>query len=77
LLGALVGFTQEDYQKAMNAIANNYNNTSGASWFTGWLGANSSKTKTQSETSVFHPDKVNQKKTFFFGCNDFSSLVIC
>jgi hypothetical protein len=65
LIGALVGFTQEEYQKAMNAIANNYN-TGGSSWLTGWLGSTSSKPKTQSETPVYHPDKVNQKKLFFF-----------
>jgi len=51
LLGALVGFTQEESQKTMNAIANNCNNISGTNWFTGWLGVNSSQTKTQSETS--------------------------
>jgi chromosome segregation ATPase len=62
LLGALVGFTQEEYQKALNAIANNYNNTSSTSWLTGWLGVNSSKTNIQSET----PDKVNENLFFDF-----------
>ncbi len=62
LLGALVDFTQEDYQKAMNAIENNYNNTANTNWLTTWLGANSSKTKIQSETS----DKVNRKENIFF-----------
>lgn len=58
LLGALVGFTQDEYQKAIDAINTNIN---GTSWLTGWLGTSSSKSKTQSEAPVYHPDKVTIK----------------
>jgi hypothetical protein len=64
LISALVGFTQEECQKAMNAISNNNNNNTNSSWLTGWLGANPSRTKTQFETTAHHPDKVNPKKLF-------------
>lgn len=57
ILGALVDFTQEDYQKAINAITNNYNNTASSSWLTGWLGVNSTKTNIQTG----NPDKVYEK----------------
>ena len=55
LLGGLVGFTQDEYQKAIDAINTNIN---GTSWLTGWLGTSSSKSKTQSEAPIYHPDKV-------------------
>ena len=60
LLGALVGFTQEEYQKAIHALANNYNNTANTGWLSGWLGTNSSKINLSSNTPVYHPDKVNE-----------------
>jgi hypothetical protein len=88
LLGALVGFTQEEYKKAIDATATNHSNNArgGSGWLTGWLGgnpaaaggaANLGRTRTQSETPVYDPNKVidrinlTQGKTFFF-----SSLVI-
>lgn len=61
LLGALVGFTQDEYQKAIDAINSNINGT--GSWLTGWLGTSSAKTKTQLEAPVYHPDKVISKNT--------------
>ena len=63
LISALVGFTQDEYQKAMNAISNNYNNSTSTSWLTGWLGANSPKIKTQSDALAYHPDKVSRKNS--------------
>lgn len=60
ILGALVDFTQEDYQKAINAVSNNYNNTASNSWLGGWLGVNSPKTKSQTEI----PDKVQKNLVF-------------
>ena len=57
LLGALVGFTQDEYQKAIEALANNYQNTAGSSWLTGWLGNNSTKMKLPSQAPVYHPEK--------------------
>lgn len=57
LIGALVGFTQEEYQKAIEALANNYNSTAGSSWLTGWLGSNSTRMKLTSEPPVYHPEK--------------------
>jgi chromosome segregation ATPase len=66
LLGALVGFTQEEYRKAIDATSTNSNNAKGgAGWLTGWLGGNapagvtSGRTRTQSETPVYDPNKVN------------------
>lgn len=56
LLGALVGFTQDEYHKAIDAINSNINGN--GSWLTGWLGTNSTKNKIQSEGPVYHPDKV-------------------
>ncbi|CAF1273060.1 unnamed protein product [Adineta steineri] len=56
ILSALVGFTQDEYDKAMNAMTNNYNNiNTSTSWLTGWLGTNPSKSK--SDIRVYHPDK--------------------
>ena len=55
LLSALVGFTEEEYQKAMHAISNNYTNNTNTSWLTGWLSATSPKIK----TPVHPPDKVS------------------
>ena len=57
LLGALVGFTQDEYQKAIEALANNYQNTAGSSWLTGWLGNNSTKMKLPSQAPVYRPEK--------------------
>jgi hypothetical protein len=77
LLGGLVGFTQEEYQKAMDAISNNYNNSTGSSWLTGWLTTNTVKTKTQLETPVYNPDKVNENESLLIYKNslgDFSHL---
>jgi hypothetical protein len=83
LLGALVGFTQEEYKKAIDALSNNNSNTprGGSGWLTGWLGgnpaaqgggANLARTRTQSETPVYNPNKVinklffKKKNLFFF-----------
>jgi len=70
LLGALVGFTQEEYKKAIDALSNNNSNSprGGSGWLTGWLGGNPAapgggtnlaRTRTQSETPVYDPNKVN------------------
>ena len=77
LLGALVGFTQEEYKKAIDATSNNNsNNPRGASgWLTGWLGgnpaaaggaANLGRSRTQSETPNYDPNKVINKIYFIF-----------
>jgi hypothetical protein len=77
LLGALVGFTQEEYKKAIDATStNNSNNPRGASgWLTGWLGgnpaaaggaANLGRARTQSETPNYDPNKVIYKIYFIF-----------
>ena len=70
LLGALVGFTQEEYKKAIDSLSNNNSNNvrGGSGWLSGWLGGNqagggasspnSSRTRTQSETPVYDPNKV-------------------
>jgi len=75
ILGALLGFTQEEYQKAMNALLNNYNNSTGTNWLTGWL--SSYPLSTQSDTPVYHPDKVSEGKFFliFQRSFDFSHLL--
>ncbi|CAF1028998.1 unnamed protein product [Rotaria sordida] len=57
ILSALVGFTQEEYQKVMNAISNNYNNSASTNWLTGWLNTNSSKPRIQSNISFDQSDK--------------------
>ncbi|CAF4670489.1 unnamed protein product [Rotaria sp. Silwood1] len=67
LLGALVGFTQDEYKKAIDAASTNQSNSpkGGSSWLTGWLagnsagggGANSARARTQSETPVYDPNK--------------------
>ncbi|CAF3367240.1 unnamed protein product [Rotaria sp. Silwood1] len=57
ILSALVGFTQEEYQKVMNAISNNCNNSTSTSWLTGWLSTNSSKPKLQSNISYDQSNK--------------------
>ncbi|CAF3557882.1 unnamed protein product [Rotaria socialis] len=57
ILSALVGFTQEEYQKVIHSISNNYNNTTSNNWLTGWLSANSSKPKTQSNNSLDQSNK--------------------
>ena len=66
LLGALVGFSQEEYKKAIDATANNSSVNSRAGWLTGWLGANASeggahlaRTRTQSESPAYDPNKVH------------------
>lgn len=68
LLGALVGFTQEEYKKAIDALSTNNSNNpkGGAGWLTGWLGgnpqasgsANLTRVRTQSETPAYDPNKV-------------------
>jgi chromosome segregation ATPase len=75
ILGALLGFTQEEYQKAMNALSNNYNNSTGTNWLTGWLSAH--PVSTQSDNPVYHPDKVSGGKSFliFQRFFDFSHLL--
>lgn len=71
LLGALVGFTQDEYKRAVDASStNNSNSPKGSGWLTGWLGGsspgaggsatNTARTRTQSETPVYDPNKVNQ-----------------
>jgi hypothetical protein len=72
LLGALAGFTPEEYKKAIDSLSSNNSNSTrrGSSWLTGWLGgnpaeegaANSGRTRTQSETPVYDPNKVINKK---------------
>ncbi|CAF4505437.1 unnamed protein product, partial [Rotaria sp. Silwood2] len=70
LLGALVGFTQDEYKKAIDAQSTNPSNSpkGGSSWLTGWLGGNpagggggggpnAARTRTQSETPVYDPNK--------------------
>ncbi|CAF0716449.1 unnamed protein product [Adineta steineri] len=70
LLGALVGFTQEEYKKAIDATSTNNSNNNmkgGSGWLTGWLGgnpanggggpANTGRIRTQSETPVYDPNK--------------------
>jgi len=75
LLGALVGFTQEEYKKAIDSLSTNNSNNArrGSSWLTGWLGKNSGapggranlgRTRTQSETPVYDPNKVVNKLFF-------------
>ncbi len=70
LLGALVGFTQEEYKKAIDALSNSNGARGGSGWLSGWLGgnpaavggggaANSGRTRTQSETPVYDPNKVS------------------
>jgi chromosome segregation ATPase len=71
LLGALVGFTQEEYRKAIDALSNSNSNSArgGSGWLSGWLGGNqttaagggapnAARTRTQSETPVYDPNKV-------------------
>ena len=67
LLGALVGFTQDEYRKAIDAQANsNSNSAKGSGWLSGWLGGNPAagpgggpaRTRTQSETPSYDPNKV-------------------
>ena len=59
ILSALVGFTQEEYDRVMHVLGNNYNHNTGSSWLTSWLGANPSRTNTHSNAPVYHPDKVS------------------
>ena len=58
LLGALVGFTQEEYQKAIDALATHYQHNTSTGWFSGWLGANAARSTLSKDTPVYHPDKV-------------------
>lgn len=66
LLGALVGFTQEEYRKAIDANATGNSPKAASGWLTGWLGGNASasgpnaanRTRTQSETPAYDPNKV-------------------
>ena len=62
LLGALVGFTEDEYQKTINAITNNYNHSTTTSWFTGWLSANTSKARTPTDMSFDRTGKVDKTK---------------
>ncbi len=75
LLGALVGFTQEEYKKAIDSLSTNNSNIArgGSGWLTGWLGGNPGtpgggtnlgRTRTQSETPVYDPNKVINKLFF-------------
>ncbi|CAF2908409.1 unnamed protein product [Rotaria sp. Silwood2] len=57
ILSALVGFTQEEYQKVMNIISNNCNNNTSTNWLTSWLSINSSKPKIQSNISFDQSNK--------------------
>ena len=62
LLGALVGFTQEEYKKAIDSLSNNNSNNARAGWLSGWLGASPAtaqlgRTRTQSETPAYDPNK--------------------
>ncbi|CAF1628664.1 unnamed protein product, partial [Adineta ricciae] len=55
ILGALVEFTQDEYDKAMNAISNNYANSTSSGWLSSWLGGGYPvRTKPSSSTQ---PDK--------------------
>ncbi|CAF4597233.1 unnamed protein product, partial [Rotaria magnacalcarata] len=71
LLGALVGFTQDEYKRAIDATSTNNSNSpkGGSGWLTGWLGGNvatggggggtnPARARTQSETPVYDPNKV-------------------
>lgn len=58
IIGALVGFTQDEYHKVLNAVSNNSNNTTSTNWLTGWLGTNASKSKTTSNSSFDQTNKV-------------------
>jgi hypothetical protein len=79
LLGALVGFTQEEYKKAIDATStNNSNNAKGGSgWLGGWLGgnpagaANLTRTRTQSESPAYDPNKVIKENLFYVFQNFF------
>jgi hypothetical protein len=77
LLGALVGFTQEEYKKAIDSLSTHNSNSprGGSGWLTGWLGGNPPapggapnlpRTRTQSETPVYDPNKVINKQKFSF-----------
>ena len=64
LLGALVGFTQDEYRKAIDATSTN-NSVKTVGWLSGWLNGNQtanssnlSRTRTQSETPAYDPNKV-------------------
>ncbi|CAF3483968.1 unnamed protein product [Rotaria socialis] len=69
LLGALVGFTQDEYKRAIDATSTNNNNSpkGGSGWLGGWLGGNvaagggggtnPARARTQSETPVYDPNK--------------------
>ncbi|CAF1686079.1 unnamed protein product, partial [Adineta ricciae] len=55
ILSALVEFTQDEYDKAMNAISNNYANSTSSGWLSSWLGGGYPvRTKPSSSTQ---PDK--------------------
>jgi len=62
LLGALVGFTQEEYRRAIDATSTNPTGRS-TGWLSGWLGgnpsnpANAGRIRTQSETPAYDPNK--------------------
>jgi chromosome segregation ATPase len=66
LLGALVGFTQDEYHKAIDATSPSHGGrASGVGWLSGWLvgqtptaAVNSTRARTQSETPVYDPNKV-------------------
>lgn len=71
LLGALVGFTQEEYRKAIDANSTGNNPKAASGWLTGWLGGGASaasgpnaasRTRTQSETPAYDPNKVCHRR---------------
>jgi chromosome segregation ATPase len=68
ILSALVGFTHDEYDKAMHAIANNYNNSTGSSWLSGWLGGNPVRAKVPSDMPEYHPDKVRERLKLSRAC---------
>lgn len=57
IISALVGFTEEEYQRVLHALSNHYNSNTNANWLTGWLNANPTKPKLSSNNS---PDETNK-----------------
>mgnify|MGYP006904163321 CR=1 FL=1 len=81
LLGALVGFTQEEYKTAVNALSNNSNQQKAAGWLSNWLGNNPTqqnlqRARTQSETPAYDPNKVIDFRTTKRKVNLYFNLVI-
>ncbi|CAF0919592.1 unnamed protein product [Didymodactylos carnosus] len=61
LLGALVGFTQDEYQKAVEQTMHGQMSSGANGWLGGWFSggseANTARTRTQSATPSYDPNK--------------------